>query len=175
MTPAAYHPATRIVPLLAAGIVLQAAGTFLLTALNVAKRSIALPLTTGLSALVTIAGHLVLIPRLGVLGAASSVVLGQMVLTLSLGVVAHRTYPIPYEWTRLMKLAAMAALWYVMASAVVAGSPWLTLLLRGLVLAGFPIGLIAVRFFTPAEWMDLRRALHVVRPGALGGSAPPAS
>jgi O-antigen/teichoic acid export membrane protein len=173
MTPAAYHPATRIVPLLAAGIVVQASGTFLLTALNVAKRTMALPLTTALAAMVTIAGHLVLIPRWGVTGAAVSIVLGQVVLTLSLGIVAHRTYPIPYEWNRLVKLAAVAALWYVMVSTVATGSHWLTLTLRGAALAGFPLGLLGVRFFTPAEWRDLRRALHLIRPGGLERSTPP--
>jgi len=174
MTPAEYHASTTLVPLLAAGIVAQAAAAFMSTALNVAKKAAVLPVTTAISAAVTIAGHLLLIPRFGVMGAAAGVFAGQFALAASLGIFGHRAYPIPYEWDRLGKVALLSAVLYAAITSIDTGSHVLTLVFRALVLCTFPLGLIALRFFTPKEWSDMKRALHLIRPGGLERSSPPA-
>ena len=39
-------------------------------------------------------------------------------------------------------------------------------------LSAFPLAPIALRFFTPSEWRDLKSALHLIRPGGLEWSTP---
>jgi O-antigen/teichoic acid export membrane protein len=164
MTPAAFHRASEVVPLLAVGMAIQATTTFLSTSLDVAKRTSALPVTTAIAACVTVLGHVILIPSWGIIGAAAAVAAGQLSLALSLAFVAQRRYHIPYETGRLAKIALLGIVWYVVSVSALPGTGLASLAGRVAMLALFPVGLLVLRFFGPTELSDLKQLVNQFRP-----------
>ena len=175
MTPATFHDAVPLIVVLAMGIAFQSMATFLTTSFNIAKRSRALPIATSVAALVTVGAHLVLIPRWGLPGAAWAVVLGQVALTATMGFFAQRSYHIPYEWGRLGKAAVLGGGLYLIASTVAAGWGLWPVVGRVLLLAAFPFGLIAARFFRPNEAAEVWRLVATLTPGAVARQSPTAA
>ena len=91
------------------------------------------------------------------IGAALAVGAGQVTQALFLGYFAQRTCPISYEWAHLWPVVPVALVLCGVISTT-SGGPGLGMLApRVVLLATFPLGLLAVRFFRPAEFADLRR------------------
>jgi len=147
LTPPDFHDAAHIVPLLAFGVTIQALTIFAITSLNIAKQSRSLPGITLISAVITVIGHLTLIPRLGMLGAGLSVVIGQCVLTFTFLVVAQKHYRIPYEINRLSRVAGLGIVLYFTLSMAPQNSLMMDLLIRCTIVCCFPIGLLFIRVF----------------------------
>ena len=170
MTDPAFHQAVVVVPILVLGMAVQTTTNFIATSVEVSKRTHLYPASTLAAAALTVAGHLVLIPRFGMIGAAFAVGAGQLTQAVSLGYFAQRAYPIPYEWARLSKIVAVALLLYGVIITTSSGSGLGVLALRVALLTTFPLGLLAVRFFRPAELADLRRlpGMLAARRGPIG-------
>jgi O-antigen/teichoic acid export membrane protein len=64
------------------------------------------PLVTGVGALVNVAVNLLLIPRLGIMGAALAVLASYIAMAFSLFLVTRRIYPVAYEFGKLAKILA---------------------------------------------------------------------
>ena len=150
LTPPTFHDAANIVPLLAFGVTIQAITIFAITSLNIAKQSRSLPGITLISAVITVLGHLILIPKLGMLGAGLSVVIGQCVLASTFLVVAQKHYRIPYEISRLSRVAGLGIVLYVAFGIAPQVSLVMDLLISCVIVACFPIGLLFIRVFDKA-------------------------
>ena len=168
MTPPTFHGAAAVVPFLVLSVALHGAAVFLTTSLNVAKRTRALPVAAAGGAAVTVAGHLTLIPRFGLLGAAAATAAGQAARVIVMTVAAQRLYHIPYESGRLVRTAVVGLVLYVAAGFAPADVSAEALIVRGGLLAAFPLALVA------AGVVD-RDALRRLRARATGGGAPPPS
>ena len=159
LTPPAFHNAANIVPLLAFGVTIQAITIFAITSLNIAKQSRSLPGITLISAVITVIGHLILIPRFGMLGAGLSVVIGQCVLASTFLVVAQKHYRIPYEIARLSRVAGLGIVLYLVLGMTPQASLVIDLLIRCAVVASFPIGLLFIRVFDKTTIQQARSLL----------------
>ena len=168
MTPPTFHGAAAVVPFLVLSVALHGAAVFLTTSLNVAKRTRALPVAAAGGAAVTVAGHLTLIPRFGLLGAAAATAAGQATRVIVMTVAAQRLYHIPYESGRLVRTAVVGLVLYVAAGFAPADISAEALIVRGGLLAAFPLALVA------AGVVD-RDALRRLRARAAGRGAPPPS
>ena len=168
MTPPTFHGAAAVVPFLVLSVALHGAAVFLTTSLNVAKRTRALPVAAAGGAAVTVAGHLTLIPRFGLLGAAAATAAGQAARVIVMTVAAQRLYHIPYENGRLVRTAVVGLVLYVAAGFAPADISAEALIVRGGLLAAFPLALVA------AGVVD-RDALRRLRARAAGRGAPPPS
>ena len=168
MTPPDFHPAIEIVPILALGMAIQTTTIFIATSVEISKRTHLYPLTTAVAAAVSVLGHLILIPRLGMIGAALAVGAGQVVQVSLLGYFAQRVYPIPYEWARLAKAMTVTLLLYAVIITTSSGPGFGVLAFRIGLLATFPLGLLALRFFRPNELADFKRLPALL--GARNGS-----
>ena len=113
---------------------------------------------TGLAALVNVALNLVLIPAYGMIGAASAAVAAFAVLFLAMAWHAQRIYPVPYQWRRVATaLAAGIAL-------TVAGNLLdVPLAVALLLAAAYPLVLLPLGFYLPAERARLRRLVPLLR------------
>jgi O-antigen/teichoic acid export membrane protein len=169
MTPTSFHRAIEVVPILVLGMAVQTTTNFIATSVEVAKRTHLYPASTVVAAALTVTGHVVLIPRFGLVGAALAVGSGQVVQAASLGYFAQRVYHIPYEWARLWKLVGVGLLLYVVIITTSGGSGLGVLAVRVLLVTTFPLGLLAVRFFRPSELADIRRLAEML--GARGRPA----
>ena len=164
--PVSYHRAPDVVPLLALGITIQAAAWFMATSINVAKRTSRYPIATAAGAIASLAGSVVLIPRFGVMGAASGVVCGQLVLTVTTGWFAQRYYPIPYEARRLVKTLAVTLMLGALGLWLRGPAPARNLVEAMALLTAYPVILLGVRFLQPWEADAIRQFLHGRRAGA---------
>ncbi len=144
LTPPGYHDAVDIAPVLAAGVAIHALTVFLTTSLNVSKQTGALPWATGAGAFVTVAANIVLIPLLGMLGAAVATVAGSVTMVATLAFAAQHHYPIPYELGRLARIAATAGALYVLSLYGPQDASPADVLLRTALLGAFPVVLLAV-------------------------------
>ena len=168
MTPPAFHGAAAVVPFLVLGVAFHGATVFLTTSLNVAKRTRALPVAAAIAAGVTVAGHVTLIPRLGLLGAAAATAAGQAARVIVMTVVAQRLYHIPYETGRLLRTALVGLVVYGAAGFAPADISAEALVVRVGLLAAFPLALIAVGVVD-------RDALRRLRARVAARGAPPPS
>jgi len=118
------------------------------------KKTHYLPFVTGAGALVSIGANAILIPLLGIMGAAWATFLGYATMAIALYVSTRSLYPIPYEWMRIAKLILLFGLMFLLFSVV--HSPWLKL---GMLLAS-PAVLGIAGFLNEQEKGFLRRAIR---------------
>ena len=96
-----------------------------------------------------------LIPRWGMMGAAWATLFGYLAMVLALYMTVQRFYPVRYQMGRLAKVVFVSALvfgvwkWF--------GQSFSLRVL--LLLVGYPLGVILMRFFTRVEWNRLRGVL----------------
>jgi O-antigen/teichoic acid export membrane protein len=134
-----------------------------MVSITLSKRTDLLIWATLLGAAVNIAANLLLIPSMGMMGAAWATFLSYAAMAACLYVMGQRVYPIPYEYLRIIHLLAVTA---IMAGAGLAVSGYYSqgggityAAARCGVLAILPIALWVTGFFTAEERSALRRAL----------------
>jgi O-antigen/teichoic acid export membrane protein len=159
MTTARFHAAYGVVPWVSYAYVAYGAymvvniGTYLTNRTADAWKIVAV------AAGANLALNVLLIPRLGMYGAAVATLVSYVFLAWVAWFVNQRLYPIRYEWGRLLKVGAINGLllavgWWLLPDsllAAVAGKLLLLVAYWGL--------LLAVRFFHPAE-LAFARSLY---------------
>jgi O-antigen/teichoic acid export membrane protein len=121
------------------------------------------PLVTGAGALVNIAVNLLLIPRLGIIGAALAILASYMVMTAGLHHIAQKFYPVAYEYGKLARMLAIVFL---------TGAAYYWLLFRGgvelwqrfVLLGVFVAALFAMRIVKKEDLRRLRNLLPAKKP-----------
>jgi len=161
--PSAYHQAPAVIPVLVLGITIQSTTSFVITSLNVARRTSRIPLAAAVGAIGSLLGSLVLIPRFGVIGAAFGVLCGQAAFAASTVWLAQLSYPIPYESGRLAKAAVAALALVGLAFALRTGSPSIDLLTAVILVFSYPALLWTWRFLNPSEMASVRQAAHLAK------------
>jgi O-antigen/teichoic acid export membrane protein len=106
---------------------------------------------SGAAAVVNIVLNVALIPPYGMMGAAISTVVAYVVLFVGMWLRSRRIYPVPYQWRRIVTLAAVAVGLTILGREV--DSLPVSI---GLTVA-FPLVLLPLGFYQPAELMRLRR------------------
>jgi O-antigen/teichoic acid export membrane protein len=151
-----YWSGLGIVPVVLFAYIWTGAAVIFNAGLLIRKKTVWLAAVTGTGAVVNIVANLLLIPRIGMTGGALATLLAYMVMAIAYWALSLRIYPVPYEYGRIARLAlafaAPAAVWrFVPAPAGLAQPLWELLLL-----AAFPILLVALRFFRAEELRALR-------------------
>ncbi len=161
LMPERYWEATKgVAPL---SLAAMATGAYAVTAvgLNVTKRMRLIPPTAIAAAAVAIGLYLLLIPPFGFVGAAWATAGGLWTMSLFVGLVSQRIYPVPWDWPRL-GLAVGATLGLVLASlAVDAWMPFeASLPVRVALSLAYPAALLAGGFLARSEREALTRRLR---------------
>lgn len=154
MTKPEFYGAARFVPWIALGVALQ--GVYLLTSigLNITKRTVFYPISTGIAAVASVAASLILIPRFGVEAAAWSNAIAYAVLAGTAMWFSQRVYPISYDWGRLARVVVAALLSIMIAKMILPLTvmPIIGVLVRGSVVVASFTGILALLgFFEPRE------------------------
>jgi len=107
---------------------------------------------SGIAAGVNIGLNFALIPSYGMIGAAISTLAAYLTLFLGMVVNSTRVYPVDYQWRRVLTLSAVAV------GLTVAGSvPDVPLAVAILIALAYPVVLLPLGFYLPAERRRLRR------------------
>jgi O-antigen/teichoic acid export membrane protein len=152
----AFHSAAVVIPFIAFAHLLN--GMRLMTNIGVSVKSKVG--YTAAVALVTLGANVVLnlemIPRWGMLGAAAATLASHALQLAMSWTINVRIWPVPYEYARLLRIAATIggtfALGWVVGTGVAVGDVGVKLAL----LAAYPFALYALRVFDRSEWDELR-------------------
>src|SRR5436190_546063 len=107
---------------------------------------------SGIAAVINIVLNVILIPPYGMIGAAISTAAAYLALFLGMVLNSQRVYPVDYQWRRVATLAAVAV------CLTVAGSvPDVPLAVAILIALAYPLVLLPLGFYLPAERRRLRR------------------
>jgi O-antigen/teichoic acid export membrane protein len=117
---------------------------------------------TGAAATLDVALNLVLIPRYGIHGAAASAVVAFAVMFVGMTWWAQRVYPVPYQWRRIVTVVGVAV------ALTVTGRVIDRLSVAILLVAVYPVVLLALGFFLPEERATLQRQFSRLRGGRPG-------
>lgn len=74
------------------------------------KKTKYLPYATGAGAIVNVVVNLILIPRLGIMGAAIATLLSYVVMAIGIYFPSQRLYHVQYEWSRIIRLLLAAGI-----------------------------------------------------------------
>ena len=159
-----YHGAHRVVPFIALTYVGLGLEPHLTTGILHRGRTTTLTLIAMVSLAVAILWNLLMIPRFGLFGAATSNLAAMIVKEVLIYKVVQRIYPIPFETGRLVVLPAVAAVLYVLCLFIHFPSPYATLMARLTLASTFPFALFVVGFYHGEETRFLARFLRRGRP-----------
>jgi O-antigen/teichoic acid export membrane protein len=167
----AWFGAAPVVPLLMSGSVLYGAYYILNIGVNRSKRTKLTPVVTGTAAAVNIGLNFWMIPKWGILGAGWSTVIGFAVLVVLGWRNAQRSYPVKYDFGRVLRVVAMAALFMAVLVELVPPIGVAGIGLRVLLVAVFPLSLVAVGVVTPGERSKMIALARRIRSPRRGGRA----
>ncbi|MBV8597686.1 MAG: polysaccharide biosynthesis C-terminal domain-containing protein, partial [Actinobacteria bacterium] len=144
--------AEKGVPILAFAFAIYAGYTVLAIGSGRARRTQLNWVVTGVGAAANIGLNFWLIPRYGMVGAAISAAAAYVVLFVTMTLYAQSVYRVPYQWRRVATtLAAGIGLTVAARAGHLSLAPSLVLVLA------YPLALLVLGFFQPAELARLRR------------------
>ena len=146
-----YHGAHVVVPFIALGYVGLGLEPHFTTGILHRGRTSLLSGISLVSLAVALLWNWLLVPRYGLLGAATSNLAAMTVRETLIYLVARRVYPIPFELRRLALMLVTAAMVYLGCQTVSFPSPYATLLARTAIAALFPIALGCMGFYHGEE------------------------
>ncbi|MGH3104584.1 MAG: lipopolysaccharide biosynthesis protein [Gaiellaceae bacterium] len=146
-----------VAPLAFAGV---AWGAYTVVAIGVgrARRTQFNWVVTGAAAALNVALNLLLIPPFGIMGAAIAMVSAFTAMFLGMTWHAQRIYPVPYQWRRVATATGTAVALTVLGKALD-----LPLAAAIAVAAAYPLALLPLGFYLPAERARLRRLVPLSR------------
>ncbi len=106
--PPVYWQGTPIVPWVLLAYVFTGAYTCFVVGVYLEKKTKYLPFVTGAGALINVGANLILIPLLGILGAALSTLLSYIVMAVGMYFASQKYYRIEYEWNIIAKISGSA-------------------------------------------------------------------
>jgi O-antigen/teichoic acid export membrane protein len=108
-------------------------------------------IVTGIAALINVVLNVILIPPYGMIGAAIATVAAYVALFVLMVLNSQRVYPVAYQWRRVLILASVAIGLTVIGSVLE-----VPLAVAILIALSYPLALLPLRFYLPAERRRLR-------------------
>jgi len=109
---------------------------------------------------VNVALNLALVPSLGIIGAGLALVASYLVVLGLMYGFTQRLFPVPYEWSRLLRVVLTVAALVGLAELLVPTEGAAGLLLRVVLFAAYPLVLFGSGFFSDEERGWLARLRH---------------
>ena len=168
-----YLPAQGVIPIVTLAFLFSGIYIILTAGVYAEGRSRMLPLVVGLGASVNVGFNLLLIPRLGVLGAAWSTLAAYGVMVLFLYLYTRRFYPVAYEYARLAKVAVAGGIVFLVVSGFVPDASPSGIATRCILLLAYPLILWGWNFLQTGEWQEIRQLFRLPKPAVVetGGSS----
>ena len=154
-----YLEGQAVVPIVTLGFVFYGIYVILTGAVFVESRTRMLPIIVGAGAATNVVLNVLLIPRIGLVGAAWGTLAANVTMAVALHLGTRRFYRVAYERERLLKICAVGLVLYLVISAFVQESTATGIVARGLLLLSYPFILWGWSFFEPHEWERLRSVL----------------
>jgi O-antigen/teichoic acid export membrane protein len=154
----AFYRASDAVALLSFAAAAYAAYTVLAIGSGRARKTQGNWVIAGLAAAVNVGLNVALIPPYGMVGAAIATLVAYVALFLGMVAYAQRVYPVPYQWRRVLTASALAAGLTALGSGL-----HVPLAVAILLSLAYPLALLPLGFYLPAERARLRRVVPLPR------------
>lgn len=105
----AYYPAANLIPLIVTAFIFQSWGSVVQFGIDAAERTKYVTLVIWVSAIIIAGLYAVMIPRFGAYGAAAATLIAFAARTVLLNHFANKVWPLTYEWSRQLRILAVAA------------------------------------------------------------------
>jgi O-antigen/teichoic acid export membrane protein len=152
-----FYPAQNVVAPLAFGVAAFGAYVVVQIGTGRARQTRSNWLVTGAAAAVNVALNFILIPPYGRMGAAIATVVAYTLLFIAMAWRAHQVFPVPYQWRRVATVG-LAAVGLTVLGKVLDVPFGVAVLMT----AAFPLVLLLLGFYLPAERRRLRRLLPIL-------------
>src|SRR5438105_1404158 len=153
-----FHRASEAVATLCFTGAAYAGYTVIATGIGRARQTQFNWIITGLGAAVNVVLNVILIPPYGMMGAAIATLAAYVVLFGAMTLNAQHVYPVPYQWRRIATLTAAAVGLTLLGKLLDVPLPGAI----ALALA-YPVVLLALGFYLPAERARIRRLVPILR------------
>ena len=160
-----YWDSTGVVPVIMLAYIFYAAYLNFLIGIYLEKKTMYLPFITIAGMVANVTANFLLIPVIGILGAAWARPIAYIVMSIAIFIIAQRLYPIRYEYGRIAKLVVATAAIFVLGT--LPTFSYLILYKLGILLL-YVIVLGIVGFFDSAEKLKLRQAIARFVPAVRG-------
>jgi len=147
-----YWQGLGIIPIILAAYIWNGIATNMALGMHVSKKTVWLPIATGIAAVVNIILTFVLVPILGIYGGAWATFIAYAVSAMILWYISSQLYPIPYEWSRLLGTAIVTVMLFGIAS-FFETSGWMNLF----IVSSFPVILFASGILNSKEKQIITR------------------
>jgi O-antigen/teichoic acid export membrane protein len=155
-----YWGGLSIVPVVLLAYIFTGAYVNFVVGVYLEKKTKYLPFATGAGALVNVAANYVLIPRLGIMGAAIATLLSYIVMAIGIYFPSQRLYRVRYEWGRIARLSA-AALIAFLAYSVLHPEPGSAygIIVKFLICCAFVVLVLLLRVFDRSDLEQTKAAI----------------
>jgi len=134
-----FYSAYKVIPLICMASLLGGLQHIFRVGLNLKRKTYFLPLASGTAAVANLILNYLLIPSMGMIGAAIATLTSYIVLSILNICFSNHYYFIPYETRRLAKIFTLASLLYLISILLPPGNLFFLLLIKILLLIAFPI------------------------------------
>ncbi len=170
-----YLVGLNIIPVVLAAYIFQGMYTNFIAGIYIKEYNKVLPFVTGLGAAVNIVTNIILIPIMGIMGAALATLFAYMAMAGALYTQSQKVYYIKYDWRRVGLVAALVLIGFFVDYCFV--SPSLNIAERVLIklalLAAITIILFLSGFFSKGEIETIRAIIRVRRTPRFNPEAMP--
>ncbi len=162
-----YLSGMNIIPVILFAYIFQGMYTNFIAGIYIKERNKVLPLITGIGAIVNIIVNILLIPSLGIMGAALATLAAYAVMAYAIYLPSKKAYPVPYEWKRIGLLACDIGVVFALErllvlTDIVTGS--IPILILRVILSIIAItSLFILGFFSEQEILFLKNGLGRMR------------
>lgn len=160
MTSKEFYAAAVVVPPVALGCILDGLYVVAVTPVFYMAKTKMLPLFTGIAASINIGLNFLLIPKLGMMGAAYATLIAFALRLVLVVIYAQRAYPIPYEFHKIGKVLVMLGGAYLANEFLAFDSGALSIAVKIALLLTFIGGLLIFRVVRVSELMKGWKLLH---------------
>jgi O-antigen/teichoic acid export membrane protein len=155
--PPVYWQGVEIVPWILLAYVFTGAYIIFVVGVYLEKKTKYLPFLSGAGALINIAANFLLIPRIGILGAALSTLLSYTVMAVGMYFVSQRFYRIAYEWSKAGKILVLtAALFLIFRFLQLEPLNFFGIILKSALVISFTFGLIMMKIIDTKEIAEVK-------------------
>jgi O-antigen/teichoic acid export membrane protein len=159
--PPVYWQGVEIVPWVLLAYVFTGAYVVFLVGVYLEKKTKYLPVVSGIGAVLNVGANLILIPKLGILGAAFSTLLSYAVMAGGMYFVSQRFYRVAYEWIKALKIAGTTAILFAIFQIIhpqplnISGT-----IIKLALVAGFGAALFALKVIDSGEVGEMKLAIR---------------
>jgi O-antigen/teichoic acid export membrane protein len=158
LTTPRFYEGARVVALLCFAATAYAGYTVMAIGIGRVRKTQFNWIITFAAAALNIGLNIVLIPPYGMIGAAIATVAAYTLMFLLMTWNAQRLYPVPYQWRRVVTLVGVAV-----ALTVVGKAAHVSLPIAVILSLAYPLVLLPLGFYLPAERRRLRRLVPILR------------